>query len=66
MRVKQEVIFEVIKTYSQGIRAREDLTLAQKTEAMAAAHVKLAEDLFQTGQAVKSDVLSAQVRLSED
>jgi len=65
MRVKQEVIFEVIKTYSQAIRAREDLTLAQKTEVMATAHVKLAEDLFQTGQTVKSDVLSAQVRLSE-
>jgi Outer membrane protein len=65
MRVKQEVIFEVIKTYSQAIRSQEDLTLAQRTEAMAAAHVKLAEDLFQTGQAVKSDVLSAQVRLSE-
>ena len=65
MRVKQELIFEVIKSYSQAIRAREDLTLAQKTETMAAAHVKLAEDLFQTGQTVKSDVLSAQVRLSE-
>ena len=63
--MKQELIFEVIKTYSQGIRAQEDLNLAQKTETMAAAHVKLAEDLLQTGQAVKSDVLSAQVRLSE-
>jgi len=65
IRVKQEVIFEVIKTFSQAIRAKEDLTLAQKTEAVAVAHVKLADDLFQTGQVVKSDLLSAQVRLSE-
>ena len=64
-RVQQEVIFEVIKTYLQAMRAKEDLNLAQKTEDMASAHVKLAEDLFQTGQAVKSDLLSAQVRLSE-
>jgi outer membrane protein TolC len=64
-RVKQEVIFEVIKSYSQALRACEDLTLARKTETTAAAHVKLAEDLFQTGQVVKSDLLSAQVRLSE-
>ena len=63
--VKQEVIFEVIKAYSQAIRAKENLNLAQETEKVAYAHVKLAEDLFQTGQAVKSDVLSAKVRLSE-
>jgi outer membrane protein TolC len=64
-RVKQEIIFEVIKLYSQLIMAREDLQLAQETEKVSVAHVKLAEDLFQTGQVVKSDLLSAKVRLSE-
>lgn len=63
--LKQEVIFAVVKAYTDTVRAKEDLTLTQETEKMASAHVKLAEDLFQTGQRVKSDFLSAKVRLSE-
>ncbi|MFH0812243.1 MAG: TolC family protein, partial [Pseudomonadota bacterium] len=43
----------------------EDLRVAEEAEKTAEAHVKLAEDLFQAGQVVKSDLLSAQVRLSE-
>ena len=64
-RVEQEVVFQVIKAYSQVIMAKEDLGLAEETEKTARAHVKLAKDLFETGQGVKSDLLSAKVRLSE-
>ena len=64
-RIKQEVVYNVIATYSQVILAKEDLKLAEETEKVAEAHVILAEDLYQTGQAVKSDYLSAKVRLSE-
>ncbi|MCX8012316.1 MAG: TolC family protein [Desulfobacterota bacterium] len=64
-RVKQEIIFAVINAYFQTLRAKEELKLASDSEKTASAHVKLAEDLFQTGQVVKSDLLSAQVRLSE-
>jgi len=64
-RIKQEIIFGVIEAYFQAFRAKEELKLASESEKMASAHVQLAEDLFRTGQVVKSDLLSAQVRLSE-
>ncbi|MDY6863468.1 MAG: TolC family protein [Thermodesulfobacteriota bacterium] len=64
-RIRQEVIFEVIKAYFKVVLAKEDLMLARMSEKMANAHVKLSDDLFQSGQVVKSDTLSARVRLNE-
>jgi len=64
-RVKQEVIFEVTSAFCQVILVKEDLKVALESEKTAEAHVKLAEDLLHAGQVVKSDLLSAKVRLME-
>lgn len=64
-RIKQEVIFKVIKAYYQVILAKEDLQVALESEETAQAHAKLSEDLFRNGQTVKLDLLSAKARLME-
>lgn len=64
-KVKQEIIFEVTSAFCQVILAKEDLKLALESEKSATAHVRLAEDLLKAGQVVKSDLLSAKVRLME-
>lgn len=64
-RIRQEVVCEVVRAYAGVLVANEDGLLAEAALKKADAHVKLAEDLFETGRGVKSDVLLAMVRLSE-
>jgi outer membrane protein len=64
-RVKQEVIYGVIRSYTEVVVAQEEVALADLTLVKAEGHVKVAQDRFDAGRTVKSDLLSALVRLSE-
>jgi outer membrane protein len=63
-RRQQEVIFQVAQAYYNVLRVRAELDVAHGAIQAATANRDLARDRFQTGLAVASDVLSAEVRLA--
>ena len=62
---RQQVIFNVLQAYQGVHSARAFVSVAQQAEAAAAAQVKTIESLVKGGVVVKSDLLSAQVRLED-
>lgn len=62
---RQQVIFNVLQAYQGVHSARAFVRVAQQAEAAATAQVKNIESLVKGGVVVKSDLLSAQVRLED-
>jgi outer membrane protein len=64
-RTRQEVVQQVVEAYTGAVLARQRLEVAGEARDTARAHVELVQDLFDNGLVVESDLLQAQVRLSE-
>lgn len=64
-QVEQQLRFEVIRNYYGLLLARARLNVADETVKTAEADVKRARDMFESGLVVQSDLLAAQVQLSE-
>ena len=64
-RTRQEVVFDTVDAYSGAVLARRHLAVAHEAKANAQAHVELATRMRDGGLVVDSDVLQAQVRVSE-
>ncbi|BBP03211.1 transporter [Sulfuriferula plumbiphila] len=62
---RQQVIFNVLQAYQGVHSARAFVSVAKQAEAAAAAQVKTIDSLVKGGVVVKSDLLSAQVRLED-
>ncbi|NOT17227.1 MAG: TolC family protein [Sulfuriferula sp.] len=62
---RQKVIFQVLQAYQGVHTARAYLKVAQQGEATAQSQVKMMQNLVKGGVIVKSDLLSAQVRLQD-
>jgi len=63
--VEQQIRFEVIRSYHLLLLAQARLGVAAEAVNTAAADVKRARDMFETGVVVQSDLLAAEVQLSE-
>ncbi len=63
--VRQQIRFEVIKSYYGLLLNKEKLNVASEAVKTAEADVKRARDMFDAGVVVRSDLLAAQVQLSE-
>jgi len=64
-RKKQEIRLGVVQAYLDVLMAREGLKVAGNAYTTAEAHVKMARSHFEAGTVVKSDLLSAEVRLAQ-
>lgn len=64
-RTRQEVIFNVIQAYLDGLLARENVRVAQAAVDAAQADLGRAQARQEQGLAVPSDLLSAQVQLAQ-
>ncbi|MCL5669808.1 MAG: TolC family protein, partial [Acidobacteria bacterium] len=64
-RTRQEVMFEVINAYLNGLLAREHVQVAQAAVKMTQADLARAHARQEQGLAVPSDVLSAQAQLAQ-
>jgi len=64
-RTRQEVIFNVVKAYTDELLAREKVRLAEAGVKSAQSDLHLAQSRQEEGQGVPSDLLSAQVQLAE-
>ena len=64
-RTRQEVIFNVIEAYLNGLLARESVRVAQSSVEATKADLARAEARQEQGLAVPSDLLSAQVQLAQ-
>ncbi len=64
-RVRQEVIYDVVRTYYGVLLAQRGEHVARQAVKTLEAHVKTAENLYNAGVVVKSDVLSAKVHLAK-
>lgn len=64
-RKRQEVRMNVVQAYLDALLAQEGLIVADEAFKTAEAHVKMARDHMEAGTVVKSDVLSAEVRLAQ-
>ncbi len=62
---RQRVIHAVIAAYTAAVLADHELDVARESLATASAHVDWVRDLWQSGLVVESDVLQAEVRVSE-
>lgn len=62
---RQQVTFDVLQAYQAVHAARAFISVAKRAETATLAHVKMIENLLKSGVVVKSDLLSAQVRLQE-
>jgi TolC family type I secretion outer membrane protein len=65
IRAEQHVIARAAKSYIGLLLAVENYEVVDQSLTTARAHLKLIEDRHQTGLAVKSDVLRAQVRIAD-
>lgn len=65
LAARQQVTFHVLQAYQAVHAARAFVSVARHAETAAAAHVKTIENLVNGGVVVKSDLLSAQVRLQD-
>jgi outer membrane protein len=63
--VEQQIRFEVIRTYYGLLLSQARLKVADEAVKTAAADIKRARDMFETGLVVQSDLLAAQVQLAE-
>src|SRR5271157_184097 len=64
-RTRQEVIFNVVKAYTEELLARENVRVAEAAIKSAQSDLQRAEARQEEGQAVPSDLLSAQVQLAQ-
>jgi outer membrane protein len=64
-RTRQEVIFNVIEAYLNGLLARENVRVAQAAVEASRADLARAHARHEQGLAVPSDLLSAQVQLAQ-
>lgn len=64
-RTRQEVIFNVVKAYTDELLARENVRVAEAAVKTAQSDLHRAEARQEEGQAVPSDLLSARVRLAQ-
>jgi len=64
-RTRQEIIGQVVESYSSAVLAASHLRMARESRDLARAHVKLVADLREAGLVVNSDLLQAQVRETE-
>jgi len=64
-RVRQEVVFDVVRSYYGVILAQRGLHVAKQAVKTLEAHAKTAQDLYAAGVVVRSDVLSANVHLAK-
>ncbi len=64
-RTRQEVIFNVVKAYTDELLGREKVRLAEAGVKSAQSDLHLAQSRQEEGQGVPSDLLSAQVQLAE-
>lgn len=64
-RTRQEVIFNVIEAYLNGLLARENVRVAQAAVEASKADLARAQARQEQGLAVPSDLLSAQVQLAQ-
>src|SRR6266568_8071553 len=63
-RTDQEIVFRVVDSYDSVLVARKQLEVAEQAMKTAQAILDRSKDRFETGVAVESDYLSAQVRLA--
>jgi len=64
-RTRQEVIFNVVKAYTDELLARENARVAEAGVKSAQSDLHRAQSRQEEGQAVPSDLLSAQVQLAQ-
>ncbi|NOY52727.1 MAG: TolC family protein [Deltaproteobacteria bacterium] len=64
-QTRQQVIREFTTAYYRALLAGRYVKVAEKAKAAVEAHVKMARDLLEQGMVLRSDLLRAQVRLSE-
>src|SRR5208282_1007012 len=64
-RTRQEVIFNVVKSYTDELLARENVRVAEAAVKTAQSDLQRAQARQEEGQAVPSDLLSAQVQLAQ-
>jgi outer membrane protein len=64
-RTRQEIIFNVIQAYLNGLLARESMRVAEAAVAAAESDLKRSEARTEQGLAVPSDLLSARVQLAQ-
>ncbi len=64
-RVEQQLRFEVVRSYYGLLLAQARLNVADEAVKTAEADVKRARDMFESGLVVHSDLLAAEVQLSE-
>src|SRR5271157_1997718 len=64
-RTRQEVIFNVVKAYTDELLARENRRVAEAAVKTAQSDLQRAQARQEEGQAVPSDLLSAQVQLAQ-
>ena len=64
-RTRQEVIFNVVKAYTDELLARENARVAEAAVKSAQSDLHRAQARQEEGQAVPSDLLSAQVQLAQ-
>lgn len=64
-RSEQQVIAQTAKAYVGALLAVENRNVIQQAMETAKAHAKVVENRFQSGLAVKSDLLRAQVRIAD-
>ena len=65
LRVEQQAIAQAGKAYVGLLLAGENLEVIAQSLATSRAHLKLVEDRFHSGLAVKSDLLRARVRIAD-
>ncbi|MGD9246503.1 MAG: TolC family protein [Desulfobacteraceae bacterium] len=65
LRLEQQVIAQAGKAYVGLLLAGENLEVITQSLETSRAHLKLVEDRFRSGLAIKSDVLRAQVRIAD-
>jgi len=63
-RTEQEIIFRVVNSYYSVLLAKKQLEVAEQSMKTAQAILDRSKDRFDSGVAVESDLLSAQVRLA--
>jgi hypothetical protein len=64
-RIRQQVIVDIVITYSDDLLAHENLLAVIQTLETAKAHLKMVRSRFKSGLVVKSDLLRAEVRMAE-
>jgi outer membrane protein TolC len=64
-RRKEKLIFRVIKSFNDIVIAKEKLKVAEESLKISREHLNLANNLYKEGFALKSDILLAEVHLSE-